>query len=164
MQDASYPAVGDVSKFKLEPEQVPPRWGLRRGLRCIIAFAALGLLAYGILAPHGAATTAAPDGTFVPPPPELSYDPSTRTITFDNARRDGNATLCVVGVATAGVEKLFAYTANGRGTAVASFQRDDGGRNVNTFKLYAGAALRRGTPTDVSCGTGTLVGSKVVAT
>ena len=135
---------------------------LSTAIRCAIAAAMLALLAFAILGPRTQETIAPRDSAFTPPAAALTYDPVTAAVVFDVGGYTASATLCVIGTATGGVEKLFAFSAKGRGEATAAFQRDAGGTSVNTYNLYKGATLVRGEATDASCGTGTLVVSKTI--
>jgi hypothetical protein len=134
----------------------------RDAVRCVLAISILGVLACGILAPRR--PTRAPAATFAPPEGALTFDAASRAVAYDVGDDTDAAAVCVDGAATGGAEKLFTYNAHGRGTALASFQTDAGGSNINTYRLYKHVALTQGAATDASCGTGTLVTTKVVAT
>lgn len=135
---------------------------LSTAIRCAIAATMLVLLAYAILGPRTQPTIVPHDSTFTPPTAALTYDPATADVAFDVGDDTASAILCVIGTATSGVEKLFAFNAKGRGEATAAFQRDANGTSINTYNLYKGAALVRGEAADASCGTGILVASKTI--
>lgn len=134
------------------------RW--RDGARCLLACAMLATLTFIIFHPGTHHTTVI---TF-PARIHLTYDPTTRSVRFDTADDDANAAVCVIGAATNGSETLFAYSGNAFGEGRATFQADAGGTNRNTYTLSKGVKLVNGSPTDASCGTGTLVTAQTIIT
>jgi hypothetical protein len=133
------------------------------GMRCLVAFAILAALTVAIFHP-GAESAGQGGATAGQATPYLTYDPATRTISYETADRDTNGLVCVTGTATGGRETLFTYNGHGFGSATATFQTNGGGANTNTYRLYKGAVFAGTLPTNTSCGTGTFVMATTVTT